>query len=96
MRFIQFDFTELRDDSRFGDAVHWFQRQPSWVWRVAMLATMLLVLLPILLVIIVFTAVFAVLFGVLWVVATITAGAKRLLGLSDDGRRNVRVVQRES
>lgn len=86
----------IRNHSRLGPWYTRIERQPGWVIRAALLATVLIVVVPIGLLMLAALVVGVVVFAVLGAAAWLLGAAGRMLGgRADGGRVNVRVVHRQ-
>lgn len=91
----------IRQHPIFGP---WYRRvegRPSWVWKITILTAILLIGVPLALLTIAALFVAAAVFVTLSVVALAIAAVRNMLAVAagppaprDDGRRNVRVVER--
>jgi uncharacterized protein YfaT (DUF1175 family) len=99
MRYARYHFHNLRNDPRIAG---WYQRvagQPSWVWKFAAIAALAVLVVPVLMLVFSALAAFLLVFVALGVAHRLGVWLNGLfekhsgsLRRSDDGRRNVRVV----
>lgn len=101
---FRFHVHDLSQDPRFAGFTRQWSAQPSWVWRLAIIAGLLFVVLPLVAIVLVLGLAFALTFGLVFALLAAANRLGRFIGgLSqgrglrpgDDGRRNVRVIRRE-
>ncbi len=80
---------------RAGGTFRFAARQPSWIARATLIAFLLVIGAPILLVLLLALLVGVVVFGVLAGVNRVVTGVRGVMP-RDDGRENVRVIQRSN
>jgi uncharacterized protein involved in cysteine biosynthesis len=94
-------FQQFRDDPRFGAMYSTLQRKPSWVMKFALIAAAVVVIVPIVAIAMAAVVVGTIVYFVLSAVAKVTGffgnlfGGVAGAGLANEGRQNVRVIQRD-
>ncbi|MEX0742516.1 MAG: hypothetical protein WD079_06930 [Phycisphaeraceae bacterium] len=103
MQNFRFHIHNVSQDPRFAGFSRTWAAQPSWVWRLAIVAGLLFVVLPIVAVVLVLGLAFALTFGLVFGVLAMANRLGRLVGnvgrgfqrTDGDGRRNVRVIRHD-
>lgn len=94
-------FQQFRDDPRFGAMYSTLQRKPSWVMKFALIAAAVVVIVPIVALALAAVVVGAIVFFVLSAIAAVMNffgnlfGGVAGTGSPNEGRQNVRVIQRD-
>ncbi|MEX0884859.1 MAG: hypothetical protein WD009_00330 [Phycisphaeraceae bacterium] len=98
-----FRYSYIQHDPRLRAWHARLQGRPGWVWKATVLAAVMVVVLPLIILTLTAVTVAAAVFAVASLVASGVGVVRRLLGgargsvwPADDGRRNVRVIDRGS